>query len=664
MDDAKHTLANDSTATVDPFGNFETSSLGWSESEFAVDSGSGKIRNFPRRPWSLIARVLGSFVVVSSALAIYTFVSAAERRDVVESALRDSLAAIRETVEFEMRRRLENAEPQDESSDGLVIDVERQSDQSIEIGSSQMGGSPLNFNDDFWKALTGHRQTCLVGPAFPWSSTQDSTGESSSLPMLHVAKLLDSRRGSSFARVKSIPSTTLNRIVAMTPTSGLTIIDINSNKIDFGQAKRGSILPIIASELLRGGSGQSIHLGWFRDATSRRWVWNRQWQIGYVISRSEGPIISWPAWFAALLPAIVLAGFWPRLNRWSQFAINIASPFWVSATNKVDSADHSVVGPGSTLGNYQLNEIIGRGSMGMVYRGVHKFLKREAAIKVLNGRNLPKTAIKRFEREVRLTSRLKHPNTISIFDYGRFNSNFYYVMEYIDGVTLQQLITIDGPQPASRVIHLLLQVCGSMAEAHSLGLIHRDIKPANVLLSGGLETSDLVKIVDFGLIKDISNYDPLITRNDSITGTPMYMSPEAVRDAASANTQSDLYSIGAVGYTLLTGLPMFEPGSSVEICVKQIHELPLPPSQRCDRDIPSDLESVLMVAIAKDPADRWNSVADFATALRRCQDAFEWTPTDIESWWSDWRIRQDGRAISPPLEQAERTVKTSQSSSS
>ncbi len=288
------------------------------------------------------------------------------------------------------------------------------------------------------------------------------------------------------------------------------------------------------------------------------------------------------------------------------------------------------------LGQYQLGELIGQGGMGAVYRGRHDVLKRDVAVKVLEGDEATSLAVQRFEREVQLTARLRHPNTIAIYDYGRTKEGaFFYVMEYIDGITLQDLINRYGRQSPQRVIHLLLQICGSLAEAHLQGLVHRDVKPANILVSARSGLYDMVKVLDFGLVKEIDRESTEVTLSDAITGTPMYMSPESVRDARSADERSDLYSIGAVGYTLLTGMPTFEGEIAVDICLKQLDEEPLRPCDRIGMPLPDDLQNVLMSCLRKDPQERPQSVDDLADALRQCKDAYHWSAGDAYRWWEE-----------------------------
>ena len=286
------------------------------------------------------------------------------------------------------------------------------------------------------------------------------------------------------------------------------------------------------------------------------------------------------------------------------------------------------------LGKYELRREIGEGGMGRVYLAEHELMQREVAVKVLEGSDATRHSLKRFEREVRMTAQLRHPNTIDIYDYGRTDDlTFFYVMEYIEGISLLELIRDFGPQPPERVIYLLSQVCGSLAEAHSKSMIHRDIKPGNLLITSIAGIYDLVKVVDFGLVKHESNDTVEMTQVASITGTPLYMSPESVRDASMVDPRSDIYSVGAVGYHLLTGLPLFEGENAADICAKQLHEPPIRPSDRVDADLPEDLQNVLMACLRKDPSDRPETANDLAEALMQCSHAGAWTVADASYWW-------------------------------
>ncbi|HTN77447.1 MAG TPA: serine/threonine protein kinase, partial [Pirellulaceae bacterium] len=219
------------------------------------------------------------------------------------------------------------------------------------------------------------------------------------------------------------------------------------------------------------------------------------------------------------------------------------------------------------VGQYHLGDKLGQGGMGVVYRGQHALLQRPTAIKLLDPAKTSDESIGRFEREVRLTSLLNHPNTITVYDFGRSDEGvFFYAMELLNGMDLEELVMRYGPQPPARVVHLLRQVCGSLAEAHATGLIHRDIKPGNIMLTQRGGINDFIKVLDFGLVKAVRQEKaPSLTTENTLTGTPHYMSPEAIERADSVDARSDLYAVGAVGYFLLTGVPVFDGDRAVEI---------------------------------------------------------------------------------------------------
>ncbi len=285
------------------------------------------------------------------------------------------------------------------------------------------------------------------------------------------------------------------------------------------------------------------------------------------------------------------------------------------------------------LGRYALGEKIGSGGMGVVYRAHHDMLQRPTAVKLLHVDKMNERAVARFEREVQITSQLTHPNTVAIYDYGRTPEGvFYYAMEYLDGITLEELVSRFGPLPESRVIFILRQLCGSLAEAHGLGLIHRDIKPANVMLTkyGGM--CDFVKLLDFGLVKP-ETAQRNMTVAGSLTGTPLYLSPEAI-EHCELDARSDLYAVGAVGYFLLTGKPVFDGQSIVDICTQHVQSDPQPPSQRLGRPIDEDLERVILNCLAKRPEDRPPRAEALEEQLSRCRAAGAWTQVEAKAWWA------------------------------
>jgi serine/threonine-protein kinase len=287
------------------------------------------------------------------------------------------------------------------------------------------------------------------------------------------------------------------------------------------------------------------------------------------------------------------------------------------------------------LGQYKLKRLIGRGGMGDVYLGEHQLMKRPCAIKVIRPEKAgdPKV-LARFEREVQATARLSHWNSVDIFDYGRADDGtFYYVMEFLPGMNLAELVRRYGPMPAARAIHLVRQACDALQEAHEVGLIHRDIKPANIFAAvrGGLY--DVAKLLDFGLAKPLSNLDgDQITQEGTITGSPLYMSPEQAVGDREPDARSDIYAMGSVLYFLLTGRPPFEDEKPMRVLIAHAHEPPVPPSQ-VNGDVPEDLELVVLRCLHKSPDDRYHSAADLMAALDDCNDAGRWTRDAARDWW-------------------------------
>jgi len=289
------------------------------------------------------------------------------------------------------------------------------------------------------------------------------------------------------------------------------------------------------------------------------------------------------------------------------------------------------------LGQYTLVEKIGEGGMGVVYRAKHAMLRRPAAIKLLLAGRASEKDLVRFEREVQLTSLLTHPNTVSIFDFGRTADGvFYYVMEYLDGFDLELLIQEEGPIESGRTLRILAQASGALSEAHGLGLIHRDIKPANIILTERIDEPDVVKVVDFGLVRTLEHTgDPTITTTNAITGTPMYLAPEAISAPGSVDGRTDLYAFGCVGYFLLTGKPVFESASVVEVLSKHLLEAPVPPSKRLGRPVSADLEALILACLAKAPEQRPASASALREALLACSDVARVDHAALRQWWRE-----------------------------
>ena len=295
------------------------------------------------------------------------------------------------------------------------------------------------------------------------------------------------------------------------------------------------------------------------------------------------------------------------------------------------------------LGQYTLEKKLGEGGMGVVYRASHGMLRRPTAIKLLLPDRAGKDDLARFEREVRRTAMLTHPNTVTVFDYGRTSDGvFYYAMELLEGATLHEIVEVDGSQPEERVIHLLEQAAASLAEAHDAGLIHRDVKPGNIMVVDRGGISDLVKVVDFGLVKDVGiragdGAEAALTMANAITGTPLYIAPETVIAPDSVDARADLYALGAVGYWLLTGTHVFSGNSIVEVFAHHLHSQPEAPSARLGAPVAADLETLLLACLAKRPEDRPASAHVLRDRLRACTSAGRWTNDRAAQWWAAHR---------------------------
>ncbi len=295
---------------------------------------------------------------------------------------------------------------------------------------------------------------------------------------------------------------------------------------------------------------------------------------------------------------------------------------------KVDQEIHE-------LGQYTLLNKIGEGGMGAVYKAQHAMLQRPTAVKLLRQENCSESDLARFEREVQLTSRLSHPNTIAIYDYGRAPDGlFYYAMEYLIGVTLEKFVEKVGPVPEARAIYVLQQVCSSLEEAHELGLVHRDIKPANIMLCKHGGQFDVVKVLDFGLVKDVTEGQTGTTTHNYILGTPLYLSPEAITTPEVVEPARDIYAVGAVAYYLLTGRPVFDGANPMQIFQKHMGHTQIPPSEVVGWDIDSDLESIVMRCLAKNANERPMTVGDLWTLLAECRKASRWDRNKAKAWWT------------------------------
>jgi serine/threonine-protein kinase len=284
---------------------------------------------------------------------------------------------------------------------------------------------------------------------------------------------------------------------------------------------------------------------------------------------------------------------------------------------------------------YHLGRKLGVGGMGEVYFAEHHMLKRPCAIKLIRHELAGNPRVfARFEREVRATAALSHWNTIEIYDYGRNDDgSFYYVMEYLPGLSLSELVHRYGAMAPARVIYLLRQACDALREAHENGLVHRDIKPANLMAAYRGGRYDVAKLLDFGLVKTFSENQSIhLSQEGTVAGSPLYMAPEQIMNFGPADARTDIYGLGAVAYFMLTARPPFSGDNAMAVMIAHTRD-PVTPPSRIKPGIPADLEEVVLRCLAKNPNDRYADTTRLAEALAACADAANWSPEHAANWW-------------------------------
>ncbi len=311
------------------------------------------------------------------------------------------------------------------------------------------------------------------------------------------------------------------------------------------------------------------------------------------------------------------------------------------------------------LGQYVIEHKIGEGGMGEVYRARHGMMRRPSAIKLMRSSQASEAQILRFEREVQQTARLTHPHTITIFDYGRTHDGvFYYAMELLDGANLQRVVAATGPQAAGRVVRILRMACDALGEAHDMGLIHRDIKPANIMLCRQGGELDFVKLLDFGLVKELAvDAEAELTGVSTLVGTPQYMAPESILEPGRSDTRSDIYALGAVAYYLLAGTDVFDGKSVLELCMQHLHQPALPFAER-GVQVAAELEAIVLACLDKQPERRPQTVDELRRRLAACNPA-PWDAEHARAWWREHqpKLAQDEVPSKNPM----RTIRIDES---
>jgi serine/threonine-protein kinase len=356
-----------------------------------------------------------------------------------------------------------------------------------------------------------------------------------------------------------------------------------------------------------------------------------------------GGMALWPV----LLNAVLAFSYFPLGDAWMylrefSFDVAIGAALAVHGANRLEVLRQAAVESGK-LGPYHLKQRLGSGGMGEVHLAEHGLLRRPCAVKLIR----PERAgdphfLRRFEREVQAMATLTHPNTVEVYDYGHAaDGTFYYAMEHLPGLDLEQLVTRHGPVSPGRAVHLLRQVCGALAEAHAIGLIHRDIKPSNIMVCERGGRHDVAKLLDFGLVRapTLAQGDAIdLTQVGALAGTPGYMSPEQASGKAVLDGRSDLYSLGAVTYFLLTGRPPFVRGTAVQTLAAHLSEAVVPPGQ-LRPELPADLEELVLRCLEKDPARRFPDAVVLEEALNQCACAGDWSGTAAAAWWGQCAAR-------------------------
>jgi eukaryotic-like serine/threonine-protein kinase len=382
----------------------------------------------------------------------------------------------------------------------------------------------------------------------------------------------------------------------------------------------------------------------------------------------EPPLLSWAALAAITFPLVL-----PQLGRWSRVASVLAAatqPLGLWALSLSRPVESELIGKSCVVsaftaavallaaelirrirydeprhaGSYNLVRLIGRGGMGEVWQAEHRYLLRPAAIKLIpeiskGGAAKKSKTLRRFRREAQVTALLTSPHTVQVYDYGVTDTGaYYYVMEYLEGLDLQRLVSTYGPIPPGRAVYLVRQIADSLGEAHHNGLIHRDIKPSNLMIVRAGQQYDFVKVLDFGLVGVFHNANDAprlsdITAEGAITGTPAFVAPEMVLGEA-IDGRADIYALGGVLYYLVTGKLLFPGLPAVQMALAHVHEHPKPPDEVAPDNVPPDLAELILLCLEKDPRNRPQTARELALRLGSLRSSGSWTQHDAEEWWT------------------------------
>ena len=380
--------------------------------------------------------------------------------------------------------------------------------------------------------------------------------------------------------------------------------------------------------------------------------WVAVWVVLFTVVVPTPPRRALPAALAsvAAVPVVIglvlASGAVPTRVRPDQFFLGLVFPYLLVAGMAYVGARvvyqlGTEVKRARELGSYRLEEKLGQGGMGEVWRAQHRLLARPAAIKLIRPGGASEEALRRFEREAQAIARLRSPHTVELFDFGRATDGvFYYAMELLDGLDADVLVRRHGPVPPERAVHLLRQVCHSLSEAHACGLVHRDIKPANLFVCRYGEEVDFVKVLDFGIVRAVRDErDTRVARTGEhrVHGTPAFMAPEQALGTA-LDGRADIYAAGCVAYWLLTGRYVFTAATAMELLLQHASAAPVPPSSWSAGPIPPALDELVLSCLAKDPVHRPQSARELASRLARVACEAEWTEDRARAWWAGYEM--------------------------